>query len=188
MRARSAALVVLGVLVASAASFADPVAPASTDWAGAGVFKGKLANEGSTSGPVDIDVDFGPNGGLGLAAGEFRITADDGMEAFTVEGTFTVDAKGQPVLTPDLVALENSMKTLMIHVCEDILLLGPMCAGIAGLDVVFDPAKIKLKVKTSSDPAELALSGKIPFALSNGMEQAKVAVSLKSSPPLEITK
>jgi len=188
---RTLAGLVCSLLFASAALAADPVAPASTDWRGAATFKGKLVSGGGSPGPVDLAVDFGPNGGLGLGAGEFRITADDGMESFVVEGTFDVDAKGQPVLTPDTVALEDQLEALLLHICEDILMLGTACDQVALLDVEVDPAKLQLKAKTNAgngDGATLALSAKLPFVLTNGVDAVRVSFSIKSSPPADLVK
>jgi hypothetical protein len=180
------------LLFASAARAAEPVAPASTDWRGDGTFKGKLAGAGSTAGPVEIAVDFGPNGGLGLAAGEFRISVtDEAMETFAFEGTFTVDAKGQPVLTPDPTETALELRDLTVHVCESVLLLGPECGFLALLDVAVDPTKLKLKVKTSfgnGDGATLSLAGKLPFVLSNGVDELRATFSVKTSPPAELVK
>src|SRR5688572_28029183 len=164
---RTIAAFVCTFLFASAASAAEPVAPASTDWPGTAVFKGKLVAGGGSPGPVALAVDFGPNGGLGLAAGEFRITVDDGVETFVVEGTFVVDAKGQPVLTADTVALAVALKTLLLHICEDILLIGTACDTAALFGLAVDPAKIKLTAKTNagSDGATLALAANLPFVL-----------------------
>ena len=178
------------LLFASAASAAEPVAPASTDWLGTATFKGKLVAGGGSPGPVPLAVDFGPNGGLGLAAGEFRITADDGMETFVVEGTFVVDAKGQPVLTADTAALAVALKALLLHICEDILLLGSACDTVALFGVEVDPAKIQLKAKTNagSDGATLALAAKLPFVLTTPDRAVRVSFSMKTSPPAELVK
>jgi hypothetical protein len=165
---RSFVALVCTLLCASAGWAADPVAPAGTDWVGTGSFKGKLSGAGSTSGPVDIDVHFGPDAGLSLAADEFQISADDGMAIFLVEGTFVVDAKGQPLLTPDPVALETQLKALLIHVCEDILLL-----------------KVKTKAG-SGGGGTLGLSAKLPFELTSGMEVVRATFSLKTSPPAQL--
>jgi hypothetical protein len=114
------------------------------------------------------------------------------MMAFDVFGTWTTDAKGQPVLALDTVLLADELSTLMVHVCEDVLLLDPStCAFIGSLDVVVDPTKPKLKVKTSTgngSGATLQLSGKIPFVLTDGMDEAKITVSLKTSPLAQLVK
>ena len=188
---RTLAGLVCTLFFASAALAADPVAPAGTNWRGAAVFKGKLVGGGGSPGPVDLAVDFGPNGGLGLGAGEFRITADDGMETFVVEGTFAVDAKGQPVLTPDTVALEEQLEVLLLHICQDILMLGSTCDQVALFEVAADPAKVQLKAKTNAgngDGATLALAAKLPFVLNNGADDVRVSFSMKSSPPAELVK
>ena len=188
---RPIAALVYALFFASAALAADPVAPATTSWRGTATFKGKLVGGGGSPGPVDLAVDFGPNGGFGLGAGEFRITADDGMETFAVEGTFAVDAKGQPVLTPDTLALEDQLEVLLLHICQDILMLGTQCDLVALFEVEVDPAKVQLKAKTNAgngDGATLALAAKLPFVLMNGTDAVRVSFSMKSSPPAELVK
>jgi hypothetical protein len=177
-------------LAAGPGQTAEPVAPSFTSWSGTAVIKAKLPGE-SVAGEVDLDVHFGPNGGLGLAADEFLIVADDGEETLDVTGTYAVNEKGQPVLTLDTTALATELHALVVHVCEDVLVLGAECDILDVLDVVLDPTKLKTKVKTRSDDedgAELALNAKLPFLLTNGGGSIKLTVSLKTSPPAQLVK
>lgn len=77
----------------------------------------------------------------------------------------------------------------MVYVCEEILEL-TSCDVIAMLDVALDPAKQKVKVKTKSgdDGAELSLSAKLPFVLTNRDESLKLTVSLETKPPAQLVK
>lgn len=182
---------VCAFLCASAARAADPVAPASTSWRGTATFKGKLVGGPANPGPVDFAVDFGPNGGLGLGDGEFRITADDGTATFVVDGTFVVGPKGQPVLTPDTVALEDSLEALLLYICTDVLVLGPACDELALLDAVVDPGRLQLKAKTNAGNgggATLSLAAKLPFVLTDGVDSTRVSFSIKTSPPADLVK
>ena len=188
---RPAVWLALALLFASAAHAADPVAPSNTAWLGPAQIKAKIPGAGSSSGPVDFEFLFGPNGGAGLDANEFHLIADDGMVAFDVFGTYTTDAKGQPVLAPDTVLLADELKIQSVHVCEGILGLGAGCDEILTLDVIVDSSRLKLKVKASAgngSGATLALSAKIPFVLTDGVDEAKVTISLKTSPPAELVK
>jgi hypothetical protein len=165
------------------------VFPEGTSWSGPALIKAKVPGD-SVTGFVELDVHFGPNGGLGLGVGEFLIVADDGEETFEVTGDFVLDAKGRPVLSPDTTDLATELLDLIVHVCEDVLMLGPQCDFIATLDVVVDPARLKTKVKTKSgsDGPVLALGAKLPFLLTDGEDDAKVTVSLKTDPALQLLK
>lgn len=75
----------------------------------------------------------------------------------------------------------------MVYVCEEILEL-TSCDVIAMLDVALDPAKQKVKTKSGDDGAELSLSAKLPFVLTNGDESLKLTVSLETKPPAQLVK
>jgi hypothetical protein len=188
---RAFACIALGLAVAAApARAAEPVPPTGTSWSGTAFIKAKLPGE-SVDGLLELTVLFGPNGGFGLDANEFLIVADDGEETLDITGTYAVDEKGQPVLTLDTTALATELHALVVHVCEDILVLGAECDILDILGVVLDPAKLKTKVKTRSDDedgADLALSAKLPFLLTNGGGEIKLTVSLKTSPPAQLVK
>jgi hypothetical protein len=179
------------LFVASAARSAEPVPPATTNWLGAGEVKAKIAGAGSIPpGPIEVSVAFGPN--TGLDANEFAVEIDDGMESFTFPGTYTLDAKGQPVLALDLPATSAGLLAVIVHVCDDVLMLDPaLCAELGMLDVIFDPSKLKLKLKTNAgknDDPTVTVNGKMPFALSNGVEELKVTLSFKTTPRAELVK
>jgi len=183
------AVLLSALLIAAAAGAADPVDLAGTTWVGTGVVKFKTAVAGTTSIPVEFELLFGPNGGAGLSAGEFQLGADDGMESLDITGLYTLDDKGQPVLAPDTGALVNELSDLVEHVCADILMVDPgTCALLGALDVVLD-SRYRTKVKTHAgrggDPDELGFSAKLPFVLTNGVDEAKGSVSLKVSPPAQ---
>jgi hypothetical protein len=186
---RIASTLAAALLVAGAAFAADPVDPAGTTWVGTGVVKLKAAAAGTTSIPVDFTLLFGPNAGAGLSAGEFQLGADDGMESFDVTGLYTLDDKGQPVLAPDTGALLNELSDLVEHVCADILMVDPgTCALLGALDVVLDSryrTKVKTRMGRGGDPDALGFSAKLPFVLTNGVDEAKGSVSLKVSPPAQ---
>ena len=178
----------LALLLASSVRAAEPIAPASTIWLGGAQLKGKIPGAGSGGGPADLELLFGPNGGAGLAADEFHLIADDGTVAFDVVGTYGVDAKGQPVLMPDTVALADELKVLMQHICEELVGLSAGCSQIATLDVLY-PSPLQIKVKTKAPNGAvptLQLSAKLPFVLTDGMDAVKVSLSIKSSPPAEL--
>jgi hypothetical protein len=172
---------------AGSAHAGDLVFPENTSWSGSAVIKAKVPGD-SVTGLVDLDVHFGPNAGLGLGVGEFLIVADDGEETLEVTGDFMLDEKGQPVLFPDTTALATELHDLVIHVCEDVLGLGAACDFIATLDVVMDPTRLKTKAKVSADGTELKFGAKLPFLLTDGEDDAKVTVSLKTSPPAQLVK
>jgi hypothetical protein len=180
-----------GLLLGLAAGPAQAglVFPENSSWSGIAVIKAKVPGD-SVAGLVELDLTFGPNAGLGLGVGEFLLVADDGEETLEVTGDFMLDDKGQPVLFPDTAALETELHELMVHVCEDVLMLGAECDLLGILDVVADPAKLKLKakIKDGSDGTVLGLGAKLPFVLTDGNAGVKAAVSLKSSPPLQLVK
>lgn len=174
-------------LLASAARAASPIVLPGTTFDGEAQIKAKLPDLGSTAGPVDIVLNFGPQATPALGAGEFLIVADDSVETLEIHGTFSVDDKGQPLLAVDTNLLAADLKELMIHVCVDILLIDPVdCAAIEDLDVLFDVTRLKLKARTNQEAGEITFSAKIPFILSNGIDEAKVTVSLKTSPPVTL--
>jgi hypothetical protein len=182
------AVLLLG-LAAGSAHAGVVVFPEGSSWSGTAVIKAKVPGD-SVTGLLDLDVHFGPNAGLALGVGEFLIVADDGEETLEVAGDFMLDDKGQPVLFPDTTALATELHDLVIHVCEDVLMLGAQCDIIAMLDVVVDPTKLKLKAKTKSggDGAVLAFAAKLPFVLTDGDEAVKLTVSLKAAPPAQLVK
>lgn len=184
---RTASTLAAALLVAGTAFAADPVDPAGTTWAGTDVLKFKAAAAGTTPIPVDFALLFGPNGGAGLSAGEFHLTANDGTATFDVTGLYALDDKGQPVLAPDTGALLNELSDLVEHVCADILMVDPgTCAFLGALDVVLDSryrTKVKTRMGVGGDPDELGFSAKLPFVLTDGVDEAKGSVSLKVSPP-----
>ena len=71
-----------------------------------------------------------PRGRVGAAVYAVGLVA-----LFTVSGTYTVDAKGRPVLSPDLDALESETAELLIYVCEEVLDLGPEMPMLRALGV-----------------------------------------------------
>jgi hypothetical protein len=176
-------------LAAGPAHAGGLVFPENSSWAGTAVIKAKVPGD-SVAGLVEVDLTFGPNAGLGLGVGEFLMVADDGEETLEVTGDFMLDDKGQPVLFPDTTALETELHDLMVHVCEDVLMLGAECDLFDLLDVVVDPTKLKpkAKIKDGADGTVLGFSAKLPFVLTDGNAGVKATVSLKSSPPLELVK
>jgi hypothetical protein len=180
---RAGVALLCALLVGSAAGAAEPVPLPGAIFAGEAVIKAKVPDAGTLSGPVEITLSFGPTVTPALDAGEFLIVVDDTEETLELTGTYTVDAKGQPVLTLALPNLGDELRALMIHVCEDILLIDPAeCAEIADLDA--DIGAYKLKAKTSqTDGGVISFSGKIPFVLTDGMTESKISLSFKTSPP-----
>ena len=169
-------------LLAAGARAATPVDPAGTTWQGFAAIKAKVSGAGSVADVVVVEIFFGPNVGESVDAGEFLLRADDGMETLEVRGSYALDAKGQPVLTPDLLELADELSDLMVHVCEDVLGLPSfVCDEIALLDVVVDPAKLKTKVKTSASASGdvLQFGTKLPFVLTDGNEAIRATVALK---------
>jgi hypothetical protein len=169
-------------LLAAGARAATPVDPTGTTWQGVAAIKAKASGAGSVADVVDVDLFFGPNAGESVDAGDFLLRADDGQETLEVRGSYAVDAKGQPVLTPDLPDLADELSDLMVHVCEDVLGLPSLiCDEIALLDVVVDPAKLKTKVKTSAGSSGdvLQFGTKLPFVLTDGNESVRATVALK---------
>ena len=189
-RALALLAVSLGLgLAAAPASAADPVAPSNTAWAGTALVKAKVPGE-SLTGLLELTVLFGPNPGASLEANEFEIVLDDGEETLVLTGTYSVDAKGQPVLALDTTLLAAELKDLMIHICQDVLGLGAACDELLALDVALDPERLRTKVKTASGngDAELVFSAKLPFLLTDGVDALKFTVSIKTAPPAQLVK
>jgi len=151
-----------------------------------GLLKAALPGTHGGTDPVDVLVDFGPNAGAGLGANEFLIGADDGVFDFEFRGTFTVDAKGQPQLTVNPLALAGPLQALMTHICKDVLQLGSSCDAILSDSVLIDGTKLALPARTKAGKTSggsLALSAKLPFELSDSTQVSKIVVTLKVSPP-----
>lgn len=174
----------LALALATPARAADPVSFPATSWSGLAIASVKVPGGGKVAVPVLAEVHFGPLGSPSLGATDFLIVLDDGFETFEVEGTYIIDAKGRPVLTADLGALETQMMSLLVHVCEDVLGLTVECDILDGADLAFDGTKVKLKVKGKAKlGVELVQAGaKIPFLLLAQGEAFKIALSFKSGP------
>lgn len=183
---RRVAVAITCAFVLSSPVRAGAPLPIQGTYEGEAQIRAKVPGAGTAGGPVDIQLSFGPTAEPALDAGEFLIVADDSVETLEITGTFVVDEKGQPVLTVDTDLLALDLKTLLIHVCLDVLLVDPAdCAEIEDLDVLVDVARMKLKAKASQKNGEtLAFSAKIPFVLTDGMlTGATITVSLKTKPP-----
>jgi hypothetical protein len=175
------ALALAFALAASGAHAADPVDFPGSSWSGGGLISAKVG--GKISGSVTFDLDFGPQADPALAADEFLLVLDDGMETFEVSGNYAIDSKGGVALTLDASALETGLADLIYHVCVDVLELGAECDFLLTLDVVIDLAKqkIKLKAKAKDGVEVLAAAGKLPFAMLAGAEQVvKVTIGFKA--------
>lgn len=169
-------------LAASPARAGDPVMFPATSWSGLALLSVQVPSVGKEQGVVQADLHFGPLGSPSLGANEFLIVFDDGFETFEIEGTYALDAKGTPVLTADLGALETQTLDLLVHVCEDVLGLGVECDILAGADLVFDPSKVKFKVKgkAKSGVEVVQAAGKIPFLVLALGDALKVSLSFRS--------
>jgi hypothetical protein len=169
-------------LTASPARAGDPVIFPATSWAGQALVSVQIPSVGKVPGVLEAELYFGPLGSPSLGVNEFLLVFDDGVETFEIEGSYALDAKGTPVLTADLGALETQTIDLLIHVCEDVLLLGSDCDLLDAADLVFDPSKVKFKVKGKSKGgfAAAQAAGKIPFLLTAPGESFKVSLSFKS--------
>jgi hypothetical protein len=169
--ARSIAVLVCSLFFASASW--------ATTFEGPALLKTKVRGGGSLAGFVATSLVLGPDAGEGVGVGEFRLRADDGQETLEIVGSYSVDAKGQPVLTPDLIALGLELRELIVHVCEDILQLpGALCDELAALDIAFDPTKVKSRFK-SKDGSVIQFTMSVPFALTDGIDSVRASVSLK---------
>jgi hypothetical protein len=161
---------------------ADPVSFPATSWFGLALVSVGISGVGKEQGVLEAEMHFGPLGSPSLGANEFLLVFDDGVESFEIEGTYVLDAKGTPVLTADLVDLEAETLDLLVHVCEDVFGLGILCDVLDGADLVFDPSKVKFKVKgKAKDGVELVQAGgKIPVLVMALGDTFKASLSFKS--------
>ena len=183
-RLRSLALAGLAfALAAVPARAGDPVIFPATSWTGLALVGVQVPSAGKVPGVLSAQLSFGPLGSPSLGANEFLLVLDDGFETFEIEGTYSLDAKGTPLLTADLGALETETMGLLVHVCEDVLLLGSQCDVLDGADLVFDPSKVKFKVKGKAKNGVEAVqaAGKIPFLVLAQGDSFKVSLSFKSA-------
>jgi hypothetical protein len=169
-------------LAAPPARAADPVSFPATSWFGLALVSVGISGVGKEQGVLDAEMHFGPLGSPSLGANEFLLVFDDGIESFEIEGTYVLDAKGTPVLTADLADLETETLDLLIHVCEDVFGLGSECDILDMADLVFDPSKVKFKVKgkAKSGVELVQAAGKIPLEVMALGESIKVSLSFKS--------
>jgi len=172
-------------LFAAPALAADPIPLPGTSWSGSAVIGAKISGAGKVGGPVTFDLDFGPQADPLLAEGEFLLVLDDGMEDLNIGGSYTVDAKGRPVLSPDTSALAVELEGLMMHICVDVLGLSAECTVLETLDLSFDPSKLKIKLKAKErDGVETLLgAGRFPFVLLDGIDAVeRVSIVFKTNP------
>jgi len=180
----SCAFVLVWLAAAAGARAADPVSFPGSSWSGTGVIAANIKDAGKVVGEIAFDLDFGPQADPALAADQFLLVLDDGMESLDVTGTWAVDEKGRLVLALDVNALAAELSAVTLHVCVDVLGLGPECDLIPLLDVILDPTKQKLKLKgKSKDGLEsLKAKGKFPFAFFwEGEPVARVSIGFKAN-------
>jgi hypothetical protein len=83
-----------------------------TSWAVPGELAGKVQRAGKFKDPAPFNVlAFGPQGLL--AANEFMLTLDDGSDPIAIAGTYTLNRKGKPLLTPDASSLASEVEELL---------------------------------------------------------------------------
>jgi hypothetical protein len=140
---RNALLVLLTalVLVCAPAVFAAKTPPpvAGTTWTGTGTLKAAIQKGGKEKGPADFRIDFGPQGGL--AANEFILILDDKVDLLMFPGTYTLDRKGRPVLTPDAGPTETTLTDLFWKYAG---------GSLPGVTIDLDVTKVVVKAKPRS--------------------------------------
>ena len=136
---RAARLAVLTLIILGfgpGAAWAQGVV--GTSWAVPGELAVKIQRAGKFKDPAPFNVlDFGPQGVL--AANEFMLTLDDGSDPIAIAGTYTLNRKGKPLLSPDGSSLASELEDLL----ED---AGGLLAG--DISVVCPKLKAKAKVST----------------------------------------
>ena len=156
-----AVLVVLALILVvapGASAKKTPVDVSGSTFDGSGNAKAKIQKYGSEKGAMTHDLRFGAQ--AGLAANEFRLTLDDGVEEIVIPGTWTTDTKGRPVLTPNAAALESALTDLFWSYAG---------GEISGVSIDIDVTKLKLKpkpkYKKKTGETTLKLSLKIVFVV-----------------------
>ncbi len=151
------ALVILAVVLVGASGALAKKAPVDVgglDFAGSGKAKGKIKGFGSEKGPMSHTMEFGPQGGL--AANQFLLTLDDGVDQVQIPGTYALDAKNKYVLTPDPTLLEDRLTDLFW-----------LYAGgqLPGVSIDLDVTKVKMtpKPKESKKTGAKTLKLKVKF-------------------------
>jgi len=186
MRMRRFLLAAGGLAVAAAAQ--AQVALPGTDWIGGAQLKARISAPGQGSdkvaGPATLALFFGPLAADGLGANEFRVEIDDGSETLDFEGTYTTDARGNPVLAPDPSEFSAALRELIEEVCMDLVGDPNQCAVFNSLTLSIRRSDLKQKARRSKAGAEsLKSSGKIDFDfLNGGALVARVKLSFKSAP------
>jgi hypothetical protein len=158
-----------------------------TDWTGGAQLKAKVSAPGQGSdkiaGPATLSLFFGPLAAEGLAANEFKLVLDDSVETLDFVGTYTTDARGNPVLAPDPSEFAEALRELIEEVCMDLVGDPTQCAVFNSLTLSIRRSDLKQKARRSKAGAEsLKSSGKIDFDFMNGGALvARVKLSFKSS-------
>jgi hypothetical protein len=144
-----------------------------TDWLGSAQLKGRVSAPGQgsdkISGPATLSLSFGPNAAEGLSANEFRLLLDDGVETLDFEGTYTTDARGNPVLSPDPSDFADSLRELIDDVCMNTIGDPQQCGLFGSLALSITRSDFKQKARSSKMGAQsIKSSGKIDFEFLNG--------------------
>jgi len=180
------ALVAVGFLALAGQAEAQPSLP-GTDWTGSAQLKGKVSAPGQggdkISGPATLSLFLGPSAAAGLAANEFHLVLDDGTETLDFEGTYTTDARGNPIILPDPSDFADSLHELIDDVCMSTIGNPTQCAVFDSLTLSITRSDFKQTARSSKMGAQsIKCSGKIDFAFMNGSTLvASVKLSFKSS-------
>ena len=114
------ALVVFAALALEAHAGSPALLPGSS-WSGSATLAAKISAPGQgtdrTRGTTTFVIAFGPLAAPALSSNEFRLELDDGSAELEVEGTYSVDSQGRPVLSPDPVQFEAGLRGLIDDVC-----------------------------------------------------------------------
>lgn len=158
------ALVCLG----AGARAAEPVLLPGSSWSGSALLKAKLSARGAGSdslqGAVAFELHFGPLGAPALTSNEFLLVLDDGFTALELPGTFVLDAKGRPLLTPDEAGFEDGLTDLIVDLCADVVDDPDLCDVFSLLELAIGKNELRVKARSRKGIETLQGRGKIEFA------------------------
>ena len=161
------ALVVFAALALEAHAGSPALLPGSS-WSGSATLAAKISAPGQgtdrTRGTTTFVIAFGPLAAPALSSNEFRLELDDGSAELEVEGTYSVDSQGRPVLSPDPVQFEAGLRGLIDDVCLSVATPAE-CAIFPTLGMTIGRRDLAIKARMTKSGAEAMKSrGKIDFA------------------------
>jgi hypothetical protein len=176
------AALLLATSVAPSAQAGDPIPLAASVWRGTAQGGAKGVPGAPPPRTLTFTLAFGPLADPPLSGSQFRLLLTDGGAELPIAGTYSIDARGRPLLAPDLAALGAALSTAIGESCG--ALDDPTgCSLVGALEATAGTPKLKLKASAKDGVETLATSGKFSFDLAEpgGDPVARLSLSFKGN-------